>query len=386
MGRDCSGVLEHVANPVGSDILGSVRTYPLKIRGVRAATTRQHASMGDGYFDGSGGTMDCSFYKMKSALAILVLCMTLSVSGQNLLRWHQEPIDPVELKRVYDHYVGSEFAEIAQELAKRVGVNQPHQSHIPQEKLAEPWTHSLSLTLSSAWRFHTDYAALKEPVGKKFEILMAVLENRDVRSGRRLALNEIATRLHWGSYPVTKDGSLPPNSDTIRRLRAIAFNRQEQTELREAIVPILFEHGDPNDYLELAIELASLKSDPLAIAASFRFATPVRISDRLTKENRARYLNYAFRLLESIDNRKSGTGYFLAVHIERFVGVLPVRPGQGSFAPDQTLDEYQGENGLTASFFQKTVDNASEWWMKNKSKYQGEKDGGGQSGGRPGSK
>lgn len=309
---------------------------------------------------------------MKSVLATLILFLALSVFGQDIIQLNQDPIDSEELKRVYDHYVGNEFAGIASELAKRVGENPILQGYISQEKLDAPWTHSLALTLSSAWQFHTNYAARKEPRGKKFEVLMTVLENREVGSGRILALSEISIRLRWGSHPVADDKRLPPVKDSISRLRVIAFNQGEGTSLRQAIVPILYEHGDPNDYLDLAIGLTSKEKSPLAVAESFRFATPVRNSERLTTENRAKYLNHAFQLLESIDDKKSGAGYFLAMHIGGFVGVQPVRTGQGPFAPDQTLEEYQGEYGLTDSFFQKTVDNAMDWWQKHRNEYQGE--------------
>jgi hypothetical protein len=309
---------------------------------------------------------------MKRLLTALIVFMTLSSFAQNVFRLNQEPVDPAELKKTYNRYAGSAFPTIAHELAKRVGENLSLESYIPNEKLAQPWTHSLSLTLSQAWRFHTDYAARKEPRGKIFGILMNVVEDDEVGPGRRIALGEIATRLHWGSYPVTNDESLPPIEDTVRRLSTIAQDQNENAELRRAVVPILYQYGDPNAYLDLAIELTSPETSPLAIAEAFRFATPVRNSDRLTPENVARYLNHAFQLLEDIDDKKSGTGYFLAMHIGAFVGVEPVSPGQGSFAPDQRLPEYQGEHGLKDSFFQATVDNAMKWWAENKNKYQGE--------------
>lgn len=309
---------------------------------------------------------------MKLILGILILSMTLSASGQEFsgfLQMNREPVDPAKLKKVYDHFTGSEFSEIAHDLAKRVGENPVLQGSIPQDKQSKPWTHSLGLTLANAWRFHTNYAARKEPLGKVFDVLMSVLQDDAVGAGRRIALGEISTRLYWGRLPGTHDKSLPPLQDTISRLSAIALDPEEDVALRKALVPVLFEHGDPNEYLDLAIEITSGEKDSLAIAEAFRFATPVRYCERLTKENRAKYLNHAFKLLQRINDKKSGTGYFLASHIGSFVGVQPVRPGQGAFAPDQRLDEYQGKNGLTEAFFQKTVDNAMDWWTNNKGKY-----------------
>ena len=97
----------------------------------------------------------------------------------------------------------SSFAEIALELAKRAGQNPNLEGYIAEEKVAKPWSYSLgltrmALTLSQAWRFHTDYAVRKEPRGKIFELLMKVLETDEVGAGRLIALSEIST-LHWGN-------------------------------------------------------------------------------------------------------------------------------------------------------------------------------------------
>ena len=225
---------------------------------------------------------------MKRFLAALIVLISVSSFAQNVFRLNEKPIDPVELKKMYDHYMSSEFSAIAHDLVMRIGENPILHGYIPNEKLAEPWTHSMALTLSKAWRFHTDYAKRKEPLGKIFEVLMKVVEDDEVGNGRRIALGEIATRLHWGSYLVTNDDSLPPIEDTIRRFSIIAQDQHENVALRRAIVPILYQYGDPNVYLDLAMELTSAETSRLAIAEAFRFATPVRNSDRLTAENRTR--------------------------------------------------------------------------------------------------
>ncbi|MEK7952820.1 hypothetical protein [Luteolibacter soli] len=294
------------------------------------------------------------------------------------------PTDPVELKKIYDHYTGSKFADIAHELAKRVSEQLDLRGYIPEEKLAEPWTDSLQLTLSQAWRYQMDSVARKETYGEKFGTLMSVLEDPKVGQGRMYALAELHTRIYWGNQH--GDKSLPPMEETLARLSAIALNKAEGTELRLALVPILYEYGDPNEYLDLAIELSSLEKKPHRMAEAFRLATPVTSADRLTKANRAKFLNHAFELLRRIDDKKSGTGYFLAGHIGNFVGVSPVRDGQGAFSPDQTLPEYRVDHGLTESFFQKSVDNAMEWWMNNWSQYQGDQGGGEEPASHPGAK
>lgn len=53
-------VLEVVANPVGSDIVKNIRSYPLNIRELRVVKGRSGALVAGGYFTGSGGMMDSS--------------------------------------------------------------------------------------------------------------------------------------------------------------------------------------------------------------------------------------------------------------------------------------------------------------------------------------
>jgi hypothetical protein len=43
-------VLEAVANPVGSDIVGNIRSYPLNIRELRVVKTWSAALVTSGYF------------------------------------------------------------------------------------------------------------------------------------------------------------------------------------------------------------------------------------------------------------------------------------------------------------------------------------------------
>ena len=53
-------VLEVVAMPVGSDIVGNIRSDPLNIRELRVVKTCSAAVVTSGYFTGSGGMMECS--------------------------------------------------------------------------------------------------------------------------------------------------------------------------------------------------------------------------------------------------------------------------------------------------------------------------------------
>jgi hypothetical protein len=56
-------LLESLAMRVGSDIVGTIRSYPLKFRKLRVVKTRSGALGTGGYFTGSGGMMECSAKK-----------------------------------------------------------------------------------------------------------------------------------------------------------------------------------------------------------------------------------------------------------------------------------------------------------------------------------
>lgn len=56
--------------------------------------------------------------------------------------------------------------------------------------------------------------------------------------------------------------------------------------------------------------------------------------------------------------------YFLAIKTGAYVGL--------EFTPEQTNPRYQGEHGLTDSFFADTVTNALTWWTKNRNEIERE--------------
>jgi hypothetical protein len=53
-------LLESLAMPIGSDIVGNIRSYPLNIRELRVVKTRFGALVAGGYFTRSGGIINCS--------------------------------------------------------------------------------------------------------------------------------------------------------------------------------------------------------------------------------------------------------------------------------------------------------------------------------------
>ena len=203
---------------------------------------------------------------------------------------------------------------------------------------------------------------------------MKVLEDRSIESGRLLALRDISTRMYWGLSTLPQDKSLPPVESVMTRLNEIANDETESYFLRSMILPVLFKHDDPNLYLDLAIKLADRKPFPGDRAQAFCFSMPVVQWEKFSEANKIEYLEYTYPLLKEINDGKTVSGYFLALHIGAILGVEPVDSlhGQGSFAPDQRLPQYQGKNGLSDSFFQATVDNALAWWKENRRLYSSE--------------
>ena len=157
----------------------------------------------------------------------------------------------------------------------------------------------------------------------------------------------------------------------MRRLRVIAFNEAEKDlSLRQEIVQVIYQYGDPNGVLDLAIGLASRETDPFRAAEAFQSMTPADGAMQLTKENRAKFLSHGFLLLGRIDDGKSGRGESMAGHLGYVIGIKPVREGQSPFAPDRMLPEYGGGRGLTEAYFQKSVDEAMAWWEKHAGEYE----------------
>ena len=299
-----------------------------------------------------------------------------------------EKLDEQERKKIYDRFIGEDFSKVASELARGApGERYCPAGYVSHELLQSPWKGSLGFVYGRAWAHHAnfDYQAGTEGLGEHMETLLTVLEDRGVGSGRGAGVSEIARYLRWNRSQTT-DESLPENEAILRRVRAIAVDDREPDGLRRFLLPTLFEYDDPNPYLDLAMELASREGTPLAKAEAFRFAVPVRDASSFNPSNRAKFVRHAFSLLEEIDDKHSGKGYFLAMAIGSFLGVQPVASGQGAFAPDQRLEKYQGEHGLTDAFFQKTVENAMDWWEANKADYENSPDEAGQPAAAPDSK
>jgi hypothetical protein len=154
-------------------------------------------------------------------------------------------------------------------------------------------------------------------------------------------------------------------------LERIVREETEPPAIAVKAAEILLQKEDANTFFPVLVAACKRIKNPLPRSEQFRFATQ-QLSVKLNNENRKLFLNYGFSLLSQIDDKKSGTGYFLAGHLGDFIGIKPVRDGQCAFAPNQLLPKYQGKHGLTDSFFQETVNNARKWWRKNERRYSKE--------------
>jgi len=259
---------------------------------------------------------------------------------------------------LYASLCKKDFSKMAYKLAKLKTTHSVISSIGPQTK--KPWNEEqLSLgdrigcTLSLLWRYHVIRVKQKS-YAECIELMMSIFGNTKAKDReRQIALREIASNLHFGVSPYGRTLSTTEVNKTISRLDKYVFDESESIELRKSILPILFEHGDPNKYLNLAIEITNIETNPLVKVQLFWNVTPPYNTDKYTPENRNKYLKYAFDLLKQVDDGKTGKGYFLATHIGRFVGV------KNKFKPDKNPSECD-------SFFQKTVDNALKWWAVNK--------------------
>jgi hypothetical protein len=151
-------------------------------------------------------------------------------------------------------------------------------------------------------------------------------------------------------------------------LERLAHDKAQPPEIGVKAAEILVQKADANAYMHALIEACDRIKDALPRSERFRFATE-RLAGKISAESKKMILNYGFAQLTHIDDGESGRGYFLAMHLGSIIGIKPIRDGQGAFAPDQRLQQYQGEHGLKDSFFQDTVNNAQEWWRKNKKDY-----------------
>ena len=293
-------------------------------------------------------------------------------------------ISAVQRGELYERLTKVEFAPIAAKLARLKG-HYPILTGIgPQTR--QPWSESglsegdkIGCTLHQLWEHHLDAARQR---GDSVQIMLSVLDDPIFQPGVGAALPDFPLRGFDDRFDgrlsalsviqselIVSRGKLPQalRERILKRLDQMVQDAAQPAALRERAIGMLSAHGDPNEYLELAIQLSSKERTPVRQGGAFRLLTPG--ARRLTAENQKRWLHHAYSLLEKIDDGRSGEGYDLALTIGSVLGIRPVRDLQGAFAPDSSLSKYQGKNGLTHSFFQDTVNNARKWWSENQSRY-----------------
>jgi len=298
---------------------------------------------------------------------VFVFVFSVSVNADELDLLVNTNTPPEMQGELYLSLCNKDFSEIVPKLAKLITSHPVISGVGPQTD--KPWNEEqlskgdrIGYTLNQLWRYHTIKTKQKS-YAECIELMMNILDNTNGGRERQIALREISSNLHFGVSPYGRTLSPAEVNKTISRLDKYIFDESESIELRKAILPIVFEHGDPNKYLDLAIKLTDTGTKPLSRAESFRFATPVYNTDKYTPENREKYLQHAFELLKQINDGK-GTGYFLAMHIGRFIGV------KNEFTPDKNSSEHK-------SFFQTTVDNALKWREENQTQIKPKYHGGG---------
>jgi hypothetical protein len=213
-----------------------------------------------------------------------------------------------------------------------------------------PESERIRYAAGTIWRAVTERAeagSLSEPLAK------LCLEDRP--EGERLFyLNALFYR-HYGQLAKAA-------------LERLAHDKAQPPEIGVKAAEILVQRVDADVYMRVLIDACDRIKDSSPRSERFRFATE-RLAGKISADSRKAILNYGFAQLRQIDDGKSGRGYFLAMHLGSIIGIKPIRDGQGAFAPDQRLQQYQGEHGLKDSFFQDTVNNAQEWWRKHERDY-----------------
>jgi hypothetical protein len=268
-----------------------------------------------------------------------------------------------------DRLAAAEFRSIMPRLA---GLIHSHQIEFGlRSGIASPCDKPEKLTerarigckLRQLWRLHMAAAKADR---QDVELMLDLLENPSVGEGKRLVIWDLTTRIQI-ALDHYQWSFLPTLQEVMQRLERFVRDTREPDHIRRVLLVILLRHGDQNKYLDLALELSDTGATSLGGSDLFRHCTEALRPDKLSPENRRKYLHRAFSLLEQVDDGHSGHGYFLACQLGGFVGVP--REGQGSFVPDSRLPEYRGPHGLREQFFQDTVSNACKWWEENKATF-----------------
>jgi hypothetical protein len=200
--------------------------------------------------------------------------------------------------------------------------------------------------------------------GDDMELMLGLLEDPSVGLGKRIVVWGVSTRLQ--SATETRRTLVPPVPEVLQRLDRFVQDARESDEIRRVIIDALLQNGDQNKYLDLALELSSAGETPQRQSEYFEFCTRACRPGKLSPDNRRKYLRYACRLLEKIDDGHSGRGSLLASLIAHFIGLLPIRNEYGRAVPDPLLQAYWGLGRLEKNSRRNTVNEVRRWWDANK--------------------
>jgi hypothetical protein len=219
----------------------------------------------------------------------------------------------------------------------------------------------IACTLQILWE--AQLARAKSP-GQNIEVLLNLIDDATLGKARSLPVNDVFVCL--GTARPSADPAMPPLEMILKRLERPAFDPKEPAELRSHIVRILYKHGDPNRYLDLALQLSSEGQTLDEQVNLLVYSACLNQSEKLTPENRIKYVRRCGYLLERTGFENLGLGWVMASQFGEFLGIAPERPGLGSFVPDYNLPIYK--NG-DRQWNDDTVKNAREWWAKHKAEY-----------------
>ena len=306
---------------------------------------------------------------MRELIAITLCCFYCTAHADDLDVIVATDSTVEQRGEAYARIAKAEFPAMAPKLLALISTHPVLTGIGPRTK--EPWKEEklipgdrIGCTLWQIWDGFTHATPQR---GAHFPLFLDLLDYAPAGDARSIVISQLKSRLSFGV--ALGDKTLPPMAEILPRLDRLVRDHSYPSPLRRQLLEILFKYADPNEYLDLAIDLTR-EGTPIRQAEDFRFATPTDQASRFTPANRKKYVVHCYHLLQTIDDGHSGAGYFLATHIGHFLGVKPIVRGESPFKPDQRLPEYREDGGLKKSFFQDTVNNARKWWDEHKAEYQ----------------
>jgi len=299
---------------------------------------------------------------------ILALALTLclrTARADDLDQLADPTITGDERGQVYARLKEVPFPPIAARLLTAID---SHPVHACKVRPTKPWSDAnlsegdrIACTLQKLWE--AQLARAKTP-GQNIEVLLNLIDDTSLGKVRGLPVNDVFVCL--GATRRSPDPAMPPLEMILKRLERPAFDSKEPADLRAHIVRILYKHGDPNRYLDLALQISSTGQTLDEQVSLLVYSACLNQSQRLSTENRAKYVQRCGALLERTGFEDTALAWVMASQFGDFLGIPPERPGLGAFVPDYNKPEYK--NGAKR-WDEDTIKNARAWWAKHKLEY-----------------